>query len=129
MTGKIITADDARALLSAATANGPPVTFTTTRWTISAEEEARLSAIGALFAAAPDLARTVGHLYAALAAERAAIAAYVERLHDMIAAQHPDQPLASDVLYTLCDAIESGAHLDTPETRCEARTTAPTGEE
>ena len=57
----------------------------------------------------------------------AAIVAYVRRVGDLMARAGADQ--RSMDMATLADAIESGAHLDTPETRCEARTTAPKGEE
>ena len=66
----------------------------------------------------------------AAVAERAAVLAYVERLHDMLARLLHDRPPVIDVLSNLYDAIEAGAHLDTPpDLRCKARTTAPTGEE
>ena len=58
----------------------------------------------------------------------AAIVAYVRRVGDLMARAGADQ--RSMDMATMADAIEAGAHLDTaPETRCEARTTAPTGEE
>jgi len=60
--------------------------------------------------------------------EVAAIVAYVRRVGDLMARVGDNQ--RSMDMATLADAIESGAHLDTaPEARCEARTTAPTGEE
>lgn len=61
---KLVSAEEARGLLDATGRLSSPVLFTAKRWMVSEEEAAAMSAAGDLFAAAPDLARTVIELHA-----------------------------------------------------------------
>ena len=64
----------------------------------------------------------------AAVAERAAVLAYLALLVDLMTTAG-ETSRARDVAI-IAAGIEIGAHLDTPpDLRCEARTTAPTGEE